>query len=146
MNSVEPPFKKSRNAPNGTLDDPLLALDDISRDSYASRGSDQSDGFTSKDHRFSLSAPSPATPAQVSNLLSPQMPVPGNDSNAPSPLTSFDVETVTISQVETQPKKKRRKKQNEFYQDSELMKNTDLITIKKQMMVLHNNPTLNYMW
>lgn len=148
INSVEPPFKKSRSAPNGTLDDPMLALDDISRDSYASRGSDHSDGLTSKDHRFSLSAPTPATPAQVSNILSPQMPVPGNDSNVPSPATPFDEETVTISQVETQPKKKRRKKQNEFYQDSELLINTNFkCTLKaNNMMVLHNNPTQNYMW
>lgn len=115
-NSLEPPHKKSRSTANGTLDDPMLALDDISRDSYASRGSDHSDGFTSKDNRFSLSAPSPITPGQASTLVSPQMFVLGPDSNVPSPATPFDSEIVT--QVEAQPKKKRRKKQNEFLLDS----------------------------
>lgn len=114
--SSEPPSKKSRSTVNGTLDDPN-ALDDISRDSNASRGSDHSDGFMSKDNRFSLSAPSPATPGQVS-VLSPQMPIPGTDSNVPSPATQLEIEAATISQAEMQSKKRRRKKQNEFQADS----------------------------
>lgn len=100
VNSTEPPLKKSRN---GTLDDPL---DDISRDSYASRGSDHSDGFTSKDNRFAVSVPSPTTPGQLS--------VPGLDSGAPSPANNlFDLEATSNQFDSTQPKRKRRKKQIE---------------------------------
>ncbi|CAL8088909.1 unnamed protein product [Orchesella dallaii] len=112
--STEPPSKKSRSGVNGTLDDPHLALDEISRDSYTSRGSDHSDGFTSKDHRFSLSAPSPATLSQVS-VLSPSIPAIGTDSNVPSPANPLDAENTTASKSNSQPRKKRRKKETEDY-------------------------------
>ncbi|ODM97929.1 Mediator of RNA polymerase II transcription subunit 26 [Orchesella cincta] len=115
--STEPPAKKSRSGVNGTLDDPLLALDDISRDSYASRGSDHSDGFTSKDNRFSVSVPSPAALSQAS-VHSPSIPATGIDSNVPSPANLFDTETANISQINSQPKKKRRKKQTEDINDA----------------------------
>jgi hypothetical protein len=45
-------LKKAKRIPNGiiegTLDDPLIVLDDLSKDSFASRVSDNSDGYSSK--------------------------------------------------------------------------------------------------